>query len=66
MKRPRAGKAKFKAGQLVRVRKRGWPYARIRRFIADVPGGVVLDRLIDGFAYWNIEDLRPVSKERDQ
>jgi len=53
-------KAKFRVGQRVRVAVRGRPYAIISRKIRE--GGVVLDRLIHGFACWNEQDLRPLTR----
>jgi hypothetical protein len=29
----------------------------------DVSGGVVLDRFINGFRCWNVEDLRPTREK---
>lgn len=27
------------------------------RLLSDVPGGVVLDKPVDGFRYWNVDEL---------
>lgn len=43
--------------------------AKIKYFYPDIPGGVKLDREIDGFTSWNIENLEIVEQriltERD-
>jgi hypothetical protein len=53
----------FKIGDRVRIRnRRNLPIARIVRIIHGRPGGVVLDRLIGGFAMWNTTQLTKVDK----
>jgi hypothetical protein len=37
-----------------------WRTARIERRLHDVPGGVVLDRPLDGLRYWNVDALEYV------
>jgi hypothetical protein len=53
-------KPKFQVGDIVAVRSRGLPHARIVRFQRDIAGGVVIDRSVNGFRIWNISDLKKV------
>jgi hypothetical protein len=43
----------LKIGDQVRIVMRGSPRARVQNFISDIPGGVVLDRSVDGTNCWN-------------
>jgi len=45
-----------KVGAIVRLKgkKRS---ARVVALLRDIPGGVQLDRPLDGFRYWNLDDL---------
>jgi hypothetical protein len=47
-----------KIGMLVQVKgHRG--SARIQHFMREIPDGVVLDKAIAGFKYWNASDIEP-------
>ena len=48
---------KVKVGDAVRVRGQRLK-AVIEGLYSDVEGGVILDRRIDGFYSWNVQDLR--------
>lgn len=61
----------FKVGDVVKLKPRtiklspldvkNYRTATIRALLADVEGGVLLDRHMGGFRYWNVQDLRPAS-----
>ena len=55
------GRGGFKVGQKVRVRGQR-RIAKIERFYRDIEGGLVLDRMIEGFYSWNVQDLVKVKK----
>lgn len=54
----------MKIGDHVELRHKPGKTARIIREYPDIEGGVVLDRKLDGFKSWNVDDLRrvPASK----
>lgn len=41
---------------------KGCPAAKLMRPLADVRGGWVLDRRIDGFSMWNEDDMRMATR----
>ncbi len=51
----------FKTGSIVRLK--GYKkQAKIKIFYRDIEGGVKLDRKLQGYWSWNIDDLEIVSK----
>ena len=59
-------KARFRVGQRIRVLVRGLPYARIEGFYSDIEGGARLDREIQGFYSWNVENLRSLTRREKE
>lgn len=57
MKRARVGDAVFVKGTRT-VR-------HVIRLMSDVPGGVVLDKPVDGFRLWNVDALRSARPGRN-
>ena len=54
---------RFRVGSIVRLR--GYKrQARLESFIRDVPGGVVLDKALGGFHFWNTDALVLVRRAR--
>jgi hypothetical protein len=61
----------FKVGDVVKLKPktvklapkdvRNHRKATILAFLPDIQGGVVLDRHMGGFRYWNVEDLLPAA-----
>jgi hypothetical protein len=61
----------FKIGDTVKLKRgtvklapvdvRNYRTATIRTFLSDVEGGVLLDRHMGGFRYWNVLDLEPAT-----
>ena len=56
-------KPRFRVGSTVRLR--GYKRrAKLERFIRDIPGGVVLDKALGGFHFWNTDALVLVRRAR--
>lgn len=49
---------RFRIGQRVRVLAPGRPVAVIEDYMGNIEGGVLLDRRVVGFRYWNVDSLK--------